>query len=78
MATRKVPDIEQARNQEWSDKAVERFASYAQQALSHSMGRDARVAQLLCYLSLLRGAGRVPPNPAIDVAARNHKRPDPQ
>jgi hypothetical protein len=69
MATRKKPDIEHAQQEEWSDKEVERFASYSMQALSHSMGRDDRVAQLLCYLSLLRGSGRVDANPAVDVVA---------
>lgn len=69
MAERKKPDIEHARQEEWSHKEVERFATYAHQALSHSMGRDNRVAQLLCYLSLMRRAGRIAANPAVDVVA---------
>lgn len=69
MAIRKVPDTLHARRQEWSSKEVIRFHSYMQQALSHSMGRNDRVARVLCYLSLLRSAGTVGAEPSLRVVA---------
>jgi hypothetical protein len=50
------PDLTQ---KQWSDQEVQRFESDVSLALNHAHGRNNRVAQVLCYLSLMRAAGRI-------------------
>ena len=50
------PDLTQ---KQWSDQAVQGFKSDVLLALIHAHGRNNRVAQVLCYLSLMRAAGRI-------------------
>ena len=69
MARRTTPNQQHARNEEFSDKTVERFQNYAQQALNHGMGRNARVVKVLCYTSLLRSAGNIPMGSSVNVSA---------
>lgn len=40
-------------------KIIERFQSDLAAARSHSLGRDRRVGQVMCYLSLMRSAGLI-------------------
>lgn len=41
------------------EKLIERFQSDLAAARSHSLGRDRRVGQVMCYLSLMRSAGLI-------------------
>jgi len=69
MSKRNVPNRQHASDAKWSDMEVLRFASYSQQALCHSMGRNARIVKVLCYLSQLRGADKIPSNANFKVVA---------
>lgn len=42
-----------------TEKLIERFQSDLAAARSHSLGRDRRVGQVMCYLSLMRSAGLI-------------------
>lgn len=70
MATkRNSPDKQHAKSQKWSDKKVERFETYIQQAIDHTMGRNSRIVKILCYVSLMRCAGKVAANASVNVVA---------
>ena len=70
MATRRVPDRVHANRERWSDQDVQHFQTYIQLALNHSYGRNARVVQVLCYLSLIRSVeGLSPAQASVSVSA---------
>lgn len=69
MAIRIKPDSGHASSAEWSDKEVQRFASYSRLAVSHAMGRNARIVKILCYLSLLRSVDKFTAHANIMVVA---------
>ena len=50
------PDVAQ---KQWSDQHVDHNESDVRAALNHADGRNERVAQILCYLSLMRAAGTI-------------------
>src|SRR5689334_21467628 len=45
--------------------SVERFSNDALQAIDHDTGRNQAVAELLCYLSLIRNAGLLPKHATV-------------
>jgi len=55
-------------------KMIERFQSDLAAARSHSLGRDRRVGQVICYLSLMRSAGLIVQSATVTCtgAARQH------
>lgn len=55
-------------------KRMARLKSDLAVAQSHSMGRDRRVGQVMCYLSLMRSAGLIDSNATVTctAAARQH------
>jgi hypothetical protein len=55
-------------------KTIERFQSDLAAARSHSLGRDRRVGQVMCYLSLMRSAGLIVKFATVTCtgAARQH------
>jgi len=55
-------------------KMTERFQSYLAVARSHSLGRDRRVGQVMCYLSLMQSAGLIVKIATVTCtgAARQH------
>jgi len=55
-------------------KMIERFQSDLAAARSHSLGRDRRVGQVMCYLSLMRSAGLIVKIATVTCtgAARQH------
>ncbi len=57
MARRRNPDSTHSKAERWSDQEVQHFQTYMRQALNHSLGRNGRVVQVLCYLSLMRSHG---------------------
>lgn len=69
MPRRTIPSPHHASNQEFSDKTVERFQTYSNKAMNHSMGRNARVVKILCYTSLLVGAGGITRASVASVSA---------
>jgi hypothetical protein len=55
-------------------KRIERFRSDLDAAKSHSIGRDRRVGQVMCYLSLMRNTGIIDHRTSVTctAAARQH------
>ena len=55
-------------------KMIERLQSDLAAASSHSLGRDRRVGQVMCYLSLMRSAGLIVQRGTVTCtgAARQH------
>jgi hypothetical protein len=55
-------------------KVIERLQSDLAAARSHSLGRDRRVGQVMCYLSLMRSAGLIAKTAAVTCtkAIRQH------
>jgi hypothetical protein len=72
--------VELSQSTGFTDLGVERFAEQSENprilARDHAIGRNRRVAQLLCYLSLMRSAGLIPHHTnVLCVAARYQDEP---
>lgn len=65
---RRTPGPGIRRYEEFRQKTVQHFESTAQQVANHCSGRNAAVAEVLCYLSLLRNAGAIPNNATVSSA----------
>jgi hypothetical protein len=60
MEKRKTFNVVVAREGAFSEVGVERFRSEQDLAKDHVIGRNRRVGELLCYLSLMRSHGLIP------------------
>jgi hypothetical protein len=58
MARRTVPDRREARRERFRHLIVERYASDPALALAHGASRNRHVAQVLCFIALLRDPAR--------------------
>ena len=66
---RNVPDQVHAADERWKDQEVLRFQSYMRLALNHSLGRNGRAVEALCYVSLMHNAKLVAPRSATVTRA---------
>jgi hypothetical protein len=62
---RRVPWRGARKYEDFRQKQVERFTNYQRCAQDHTVGRNAATVQVLCYLSILRNAGAIPPHTII-------------
>lgn len=70
---RTVPDRGEAKNERFRHKIVQRFSSDQRRALNHGMARNGRVAEVLCFMALIRDPARrrrpMLPVPNVSCAA---------
>lgn len=73
MASRSSPDREVQADEEFRLRTVQRFSSDRRRGLNHGMARNERVAEMLCYMALIRDPARrsrsLPANPAVTCTA---------
>jgi hypothetical protein len=69
MAMRKEFSDEVAKDGQFSEVKVERFRSEKNLAQDHVIGRNRRVGELLCQLSLIQGHGLLPANARVSCRA---------
>ena len=62
-----VPNQTHANAQQWSDKSVQRLSSYVSDSINHAMGRNTRIVNVLCYVSLMTARRDINRNANVSV-----------
>lgn len=71
--SRTVPDRAEAKIERFRHKIVQRFSSDTRRALGHAVARNGHVAEVLCFMALIRDPARrkrpLPPLPGVTCQA---------